>query len=223
MHSLIAEILPEAYDIAGKKVFRPDLRRHSGFRPTFPIGRFLGQPLKRPCSNLDEMRKFLNRCKYVSDEKQFRKKDYWQPPEQFEETKRGDCDDFALWAWRQLLQMKYDARFVVGTSGRYGEGHAWVTFDKDGKSFLLEPLISGVGLRLPRLSIIRYRPEFSVSWDGEKISYYEHEQRKFDGSFVQIVSLCLEWLFFWIRFWLKVPVMIAKGLLTRTRTWPGII
>jgi hypothetical protein len=213
--SLIAEIQSDAYDIAGRKVFRPDSRRHSGFRPTFPIGRFLSQPLKRPCSNLDELREFLTRCKYVSDQEQFGQKDYWQPPEHFEEGKKGDCDDFALWAWRQLLQMKYDARFVVGTAGRYGAGHAWVTFNKDGKSFLLEPLSSVFGPSLPRLSIIRYAPEFSVSWEGEKISYYEHEGRKFEGSFAQIVSLCLEWLFFWIRFWLTLPVKLGKRLLAR--------
>jgi len=146
---MIAEIVPESYDIEGRKVFRPDTKRHSGFRPTFPIGRFLSQPLHHPCSNFAEMRRFLWGCKYVSDQEQFGQKDYWQPPEQFEESKKGDCEDFALWAWRQLLQMGYDSRFVAGRSGRYAEGHAWVTFEKDGKYYLLEPLGAAVGLKLP--------------------------------------------------------------------------
>lgn len=215
---LIAEILLDAYDTNGTKVFRPDSRRRSGFRPTFPIGRFLTQPLKRSCSNLSELREFLNRCFYVSDEQQFGKKDYWQPPEQFEDSRKGDCDDFALWTWRQLLQMRYDARLVIGTAGRYREGHAWVTFNADGKSFLLEPLSSIVGLKLPRLSIIRYKPKYSVSWDGQQISYYKHEDRKFNPSVRQLALLCLEWLSFWIRFWVTIPVRVGRlGLRRLTR------
>ena len=123
--SLIAEILPESYDITGRNVFRPDSRRHSGFRPTFPVGRFLSQPLQHSCSNFVELRRFLAGCTYMLDEDQFGEKDFWQPPDQFEESKKGDCEDFALWAWRQLLQMNYDARFVIGISGQYRAGHAW--------------------------------------------------------------------------------------------------
>jgi hypothetical protein len=215
--SLIAEILPESYDIAGRKVFRPDSRHHSGFRPTFPIGRFLSQPLKHRCSNFDELRQFLASCKYISDQEQFGEKDYWQPPEHFEESQKGDCEDYALWAWRQLLEMNYPARFVTGTSGRYGAGHAWVTFEKNGKAFLLEPLAWPLGLRLPRLSIVRYKPKFSVAVNGDKVSYYEHEEAKFRGSFVQISSMIFEWLLFWSRFWITFPLKLARRLTLRTR------
>ena len=160
----------------------------------------------------------------MSDEEQFGEKDYWQPPEQFEESKKGDCEDFALWAWRQLLQMNYDARFVAGVSGRYREGHAWVTFEKNGKYFLLEPLRWPVGLKLPRLSIFRNKPRFSVSWDGEKISYYEHEDKKFRGSLLQIILLCAEWLFIWGQFWLLFPFRVGKGLAKRLlKPGPGLM
>jgi hypothetical protein len=213
--SLIAEILPESYDVFGRQVFQPDSRRHSGFRPTFPIGRFLSQPLKYQCSNLDELRRFFVSCKYVSDQEQFGEKDYWQPPDEFEQSKMGDCEDFALWAWRQLLQMNCHARFAMGTAGRYGDGHAWVTFDNDGKTFLLEPLARGVGPTLPRLSVIRYKPKFSVSWDGNRVSYYEHKDKKFTPSLRQIISLCFEWLFFWCRFWVVFPVKVGWRLTLR--------
>jgi hypothetical protein len=96
------------------------------------------------CEDLVELREFLRGCKYVSDVEQFGEKDYWQPPDEFEKTKAGDCEDFALWAWRQLVHMNYPARFVVGSASRYGEGHAWVRFAKDGKIYLLEPLARGV-------------------------------------------------------------------------------
>src|SRR5206468_7879395 len=84
------------------------------------------------------------------------------PPEHFEKTKSGDCDDFALWTWRQLLSMGYDARFVVGRHGHPGPGHAWVTFLKEGKHYLVEPLFQYVGDTFPRLSTIFYHPKFSV-------------------------------------------------------------
>jgi hypothetical protein len=188
--------MPEWYDVEGRKVFRPDSRRNSGFRPTFPVGRFLSQPLKHWCIDLPDIRRFLAECKYVSDQEQFGRRDYWQPPEQFEGTKNGDCEDFALWSWRQLLHLNYPARFAMGSAGRYGEGHAWVTFQKGGKAYLLEPLSWPVGLKLPRLSILRYKPRFSISLGGEKISYFEHENRKINWSLYQIIPLVGEWLFF---------------------------
>jgi Bacterial transglutaminase-like cysteine proteinase BTLCP len=197
---LIAEVLPEFYDVEGRKIFRPDSRRHSGFRPTFPAGRFLSQPLKHWCSDLAEMRRFLAGCSYVSDQKQFGQKDYWQPPELFEESKKGDCEDFALWCWRQLLEMNYSSRFVLGTAGRYGEGHAWVTFQSDGKTYLLEALSWPVGLKMPRLSTLRYHPNYSMEWNDGNVSYYKHEDRKFSGSLRTILPLVGEWISLWVSF-----------------------
>lgn len=209
---MIAELLPEFYDIEGRKVFRPDSRRHSGFRPTFPAGRFLSQPLKHWCSDLSDLRRFVAGCTYVSDQKMFGQRDYWQPPEQFEQTKKGDCEDFALWSWRQLLQMNYPSRLVIGTAGRYGEGHAWVTFEKDGKTFLLEALSWPLGLAMPRLSTLRYHPRFSVDWNGKTISYYSHEDRKFSASVQIVAPLVAEWLFLWSSFYLRLVAHVAKGL-----------
>jgi hypothetical protein len=51
----------------------------------------------------------------------------------------------------------YDARFVWGQHGRYGIGHAWVGFSKDGEHFLVEPQLSRVGDRLPQLTTLRYQ------------------------------------------------------------------
>jgi predicted transglutaminase-like cysteine proteinase len=90
---MMAEIIPEAYDAVGKKVFGAFDRRR-GPHPTFPMGRYVSQSLTVKCRNLDEIREFLGGCKRVSDEEQFGREDYWQPPEHFEQTKKGDCDDF---------------------------------------------------------------------------------------------------------------------------------
>src|SRR5690349_14402192 len=117
-----AEIFPQAYDAHGRKVLRPDLRRR-GLRSTAPMRRYVSQPLTVKCASLLEVRQFLCGCEYVSDQEQFGRRDYWQPPEEFERTKKGDCDCFALWTWRELLTLGLDARFVTGRAGRYGQGH----------------------------------------------------------------------------------------------------
>ena len=67
----------------------------------------------------------------------------WQQPCAFEQSRRGDCEDFALWAWRKLVEMGVDAEFYVGrvmcgddpVSARQ---HAWVVYRVDDE-FLFEP------------------------------------------------------------------------------------
>ncbi len=110
------------------------------------------------------------------------------------------------------MHMKYPARFVLGTAGRYGAGHAWITFEKDGRFFLLEPLSWQVGPRLPQLSLIRYKPKYSMAWDGKTISFYSHSDRKFDASPIRIARLVFEWLTFWSYFWIRVTPRLIFSL-----------
>ena len=114
---MIAQIVIEGYDVKGQRsspyFLKSDLVR---FHPTFPIGHYAFKPLATEINNFKELRSFLLDCKYVSDEKQFGEDDYWILPHEFEKLKKGDCEDFALWAWRQILNMGYPARFVVGLS-----------------------------------------------------------------------------------------------------------
>jgi hypothetical protein len=221
---MIAEIIPDAYDVAGRKVFRPDLRRKA-VRPTFPIGRYFSQPLTIRCERVADVRRFLSRCKYVSDKEQFDRDDYWQPPEQFERSKQGDCDDFALWTWRELLDLGYEARFVLGRAGRYGEGHAWVQFSENGKDFLVEPQYWPVGESMPRLSGVRYCPRWSVIWDGKNASWYSHEERKWHPRIVELFPLAVEWITFWGRYWTRIAVRIPWFVVKRlwSRKAPKIV
>jgi predicted transglutaminase-like cysteine proteinase len=92
---MIAEIIPEAYDAVGRQVSQPFLRR-KGPHPTFPMGRYVSQPLTVQCRNLEDVRQFLCSCRYVPDRELFGRQDYWQPPEEFEKRKAGDCEDFSL-------------------------------------------------------------------------------------------------------------------------------
>jgi hypothetical protein len=158
------------------------------------------------------VRRFLASCTYESDQKQFGQRDYWQPPEQFEQTKKGDCEDFAVRSGRQLLRMNYSRRLVIGTAGRYGEGHAWVTFEKDGKTFLLEALRWPFGLAMPRLSTLRYHPKFSVGWNGKTISCYSHDDQRFSGSLQTVAPLVGEWVFRRSSFYLRLIAQLTKGI-----------
>ena len=211
---MIAEIIPEAYDALGRKTVRPEWRR-KGIHPTFPMGRYFSQPLTVKCECIRDIRMFLWGCKGVTDKELFGKDDYWQPPEEFEQRRKGDCDDFALWTWRQFLALGYDARFIGGRCGRYGIGHAWVEFFKDGKWFLVEPGLSWVGDKMPRLSTLRYHPKLSVAWDGSKVSFYSHEDRKYNPRLVRVIPLVTEWFCFWGWFWLK-NLLRVPGAFYRT-------
>jgi len=198
---MIAEIVSETYDATGKQVSQPPRRK--GPRPTFPMGRYVSQPLTIKCDSIAEVRKFLIGCKYVPDKELFGKDEYWQPPEEFEKREQGDCEDFALWTWRQLLSMGYEARFIGGSSGRYGYGHAWVEYVQDGKWYLLEPLYCRIGEAMPQLSTLRYEPKLSVSWDGEKIRYFAHQKPKSRIGWALLAPLVWEYLLFWGWFWMK--------------------
>lgn len=208
---MMAEIIPEVYDAVGRKVLRPDLRR-KGVHPTFPMGRYVSQALAVKCQTIEDVRQFLTTCRAVSDEELFGKKDYWQPPEQFERSRKGDCEDFALWTWRQFLAMGYDARVVFGRHGRYGIGHAWVTFEKQGKCFLVEPQYRYLGHTFPRLSTLQYHPKLSVKWVGDKISFYSHGDRKSGLGLKTFVLLVPEWAIAWAYYSLLLILRLPHGL-----------
>jgi hypothetical protein len=212
---MIAEIIPEAYDAYGKQVSDP-FHRRKGVHSTFPMGRYVSRPVGVQCKTIDDIRSFLSSCQYVSDQELFGKRDYWQPPEDFEKRRKGDCEDFALWTWRQLLNIGYDTRFIGGRASRYGDGHAWVEYFQDGRCFLLEPLRWRIGCTMPRLSTLRYEPRISVSWDGKTLRYFSHRKPKSGVRWPTLLSLIPDYLVFWTFFWLRnvfrLPLITWKVL-----------
>jgi Bacterial transglutaminase-like cysteine proteinase BTLCP len=137
------------------------------------MGSFVSQPPKVVCRDLDEIRTFLSTCRYVSDREQFGVRDHWMQPEEFEQKRRGDCDDFTLWTWKQLLGLGYNARFVTGVAGRYREGHAWVSFRVLDRVYIVEPLLARYR-KFPRLETLRYQPIVSVEITGSQVKFFEH-------------------------------------------------
>ena len=195
----MAETVAGAYDGVGRRVTAAYFHRNA--HGALPIGRYLSHPLTIQCESVADIRWFLAQCSGVSPVDLFGKY-RWQPPEDFERLKKGGCVDFSLWTWRQLLALGYDARFVGGNSGRFGIGHAWVEYFKDGKCFLVEPQLGRVGEGIPRLSTVRYRPRVSVAQDGERLLYFAHRRGEFNPGWLLLPLVC-EWLGFWTMFWLK--------------------
>jgi hypothetical protein len=177
--------------------------------------RYVSHPLTVKCESLFDIRKFLATCRYVSDKEQFGKNDYWQPPEEFEQTRKGDCDCFALWAWREVMALGVEARFVIGRAGHYRQGHAWVQFSKDGKDFLLEPTAARMGNTIPRLSTLRYHPKFSVAWNGTDISFYSHNDRGHDPPFLALIASVPDWMVFWVWVWVMRIALLPLNVIRR--------
>jgi Bacterial transglutaminase-like cysteine proteinase BTLCP len=113
---------------------------------------------------------WLAGCAYVSDMDQFQVADHWQPPLMFEASRRGDCEDFALWAWRKLAEIGVEAELFVGRvvcddcSGRDRQ-HAWVVYRVRGEEFLFEPAAGSAREMIQPLDDVRddYVPHFAVN------------------------------------------------------------
>lgn len=121
-----------------------------------------------PVTSIEEICDWLQACQYIHDEHQFQKRDHWLHPTEFEQLRRGDCEDHALWAWRKLVELGYEAEFIVGDMN--GDYHAWVIFEKDGQAFILETVNKGRDMVSPveRVKAL-YRPDYGV--DGYFVTY----------------------------------------------------
>jgi hypothetical protein len=115
-----------------------------------------------------EISDWLLGCSYTRDSELFHRDDYWQHPLGFEALRRGDCEDHALWAWRKLVELGYDAELVSGRSHWNPDhapgGHCWVVFRNEGQEILLEATTKRRELMLRPLSDGRgyYEPHASV-------------------------------------------------------------
>jgi hypothetical protein len=213
---MIAEIIPQVYDFDGRRIFHPSKKRFPSFKGR-PVGSFFSQPLNVVCGDINEIRSFLSTCRYVSDQEQFGVRDHWMPPQEFERTRRGDCEDFALWTWRQLLALGYEARFVVGRAGKYGEGHAWVSLHIQDHSYVVEPLLARYRT-FPRLTTLRYLPAVSVEVSDSHVKFFEHQKRAPEPTLRIVAPLVVEWLAFQLRMLprlLLLPFYIARRIYRR--------
>jgi len=118
-------------------------------------------------TTVDQICDWLAECQYIRDRELFLEPDYWQHPLTFEQLRRGDCEDHALWAWRKLHELGIPAELFVGQWGSESHDtgfHAWVVFERDGQRFLLESVIKQPRqcVRLLEEARAEYVPHYSV-------------------------------------------------------------
>jgi len=140
------------------------------FRRTFSWKRFFRYPLRVKPENLRDIESFLRNCRYEPDMRSRGVRDYWQPPEVFEQKRCGDCEDHALWAWRQLHELGYRTRLVMG---RFGENlHVWAHIEINERQYLLETTQKSY---FPIMAS-SYVPYWSAEYlNNGKFLFFEHE------------------------------------------------
>jgi hypothetical protein len=132
---------------------------------------------------------WLRCCKYVGDSILFHEKDFWQHPVTFENMRKGDCEDHALWAWRKLKELGIPAEFVVGRLGSKSTPgnmcHAWVHLDLSDQRCLMETAGNARHRMTFPLDEVRrqYCPALSVDTELQTYRY---------GGYPEFVRLQLE-------------------------------
>jgi hypothetical protein len=117
---------------------------------------------------VDDVCAWLAGCEKQSDQDLFQVPDFWQHPRTFEQVRKGDCEDHALWAWRKLIELGYEVELMVGywlPLGRDTESfHAWVVYGTGEERFLLESIRADASRMVRPLgeAHAEYVPHFSV-------------------------------------------------------------
>jgi len=115
-----------------------------------------------------EVAMWLLQCQYASDVDLHGEEDAWLHPATLEFVRCGDCEDFALWAWRKLVELGLDADFVIGNR-RLSDGavqrHAWVVYRSNDGEFLFDAVERSLERILRPLDQVRadYEPQVGVT------------------------------------------------------------
>ena len=135
-----------------------------------PFAEYFEGESRVPVRTVDDIVAWLQSCEYVTDLEMFHQQDFWQHPAAFEQVRRGDCEDFALWAWRKLVEVGIDAEFCVGRvicedRPELDRQHAWVVYRVDGGEFLFEPAARTPSRMIRPLNeaMGEYVPHFAVN------------------------------------------------------------
>jgi hypothetical protein len=129
---------------------------------------------------LEDIQDWLLGCEYAHDLHLFQEHDFWQHPRTFEQLKKGDCEDHALWAWRKCVELGIEAELVSGQqlseAGVSDEesGHVWVVLKRDDETFVFETAAKSKDRMLKPLREVRaeYRPEVGVDAKRNRFAYF---------------------------------------------------
>ena len=113
-------------------------------------------------SQIQQVNLYMNKAKYITDPKNWGKKDYWATPGQFM-AKFGDCEDYAIAKYMSLRLLGFkdnQLRVVAVKDLNLKVGHAILVVTVKGKSLLLDNQIKQV---VETKSVKHYRPVFSIN------------------------------------------------------------
>ncbi|WP_420644879.1 hypothetical protein [Candidatus Leptofilum sp.] len=157
--------LPLSYEKEATKVHHTQF----GAGSRRPFDHYLNGESQVKVQSLDDICRWLQACEYVQDRELFGQGDVWQHPGEFESRRQGDCEDHALWAWRKLKELNIPAEFVVGRTAFGDNGnegrllsHAWVSYEENGRTYLLETTHKKQLIYPLEAVQTRYHPLFSV-------------------------------------------------------------
>jgi hypothetical protein len=124
----------------------------------------------------EQAAEWLLTCRYASDQELLDEADAWLHPSTLELVRCGDCEDFALWGWRKLVELGMDADFVVGMRTdheRRPVRHAWVTYRHDGAEWMFEAVERSLARMFQPLDEVRelYVPQVGVARDASRHAY----------------------------------------------------
>jgi hypothetical protein len=154
---------------------QPRLRMYGG-GARLDFSKYLEGPSLVPVGSLAEVQDWLLGCRYEHDEVLFGEADFWQHPSTFERLRAGDCEDFAVWTWRKLVELGYDVHLVAGWCVRGGEltgRHAWLLLRKEGVEYVFEPAAKERSQMLRPLAEVRdaYVPQFGVDRSAKRFAF----------------------------------------------------
>lgn len=113
-------------------------------------------------TQIEEVNRFMNKARYITDPVNWGEKDYWATPGQFM-AKFGDCEDYAIAKFMSLAQLGFtddDMRVVAVKDMNLKVGHAILVVYLEGKAYVLDNQIKKVA----EADVIRhYVPVFSIN------------------------------------------------------------
>jgi len=117
---------------------------------------------KPPAQQLEDVNRFMNQYRYVTDPINWGVDDYWESPAQFM-ARYGDCEDYAIAKFLSLRALGWDndrLRVVVLQDLNLKIPHAVLVVQVNGRQMVLDNQIPQV---VEASTIRHYRPIFSVN------------------------------------------------------------
>ena len=155
---------------------RPVRRNWFGDGATQPFEWYLSGTCTVPVASITDVCNFLLGCEYTPDSELFHVADYWQHPAEFEHSRRGDCDCFALWAWRRLCELRVSPELVTGMwmrADRSPARHLWVVIRGLTPPVLLEATNPDIESMVQPLEAVRsaYVPFVGLDCNLQTVAY----------------------------------------------------